>query len=75
MLFISIQDLEAAINYWRERSPASGEALQLCKEASALAKPYALLIVQSAQRLPLESLGETARMAWDTYLLNKERHD
>lgn len=72
MLFISIQDLEAAINYWRERSPATGEALELCKEASALANAYALMIIQSAQRIPLESLSERARLAWDTYLLNKD---
>jgi hypothetical protein len=71
MLFISIQDLEAAINYWRERSPSTGEALQLCKEASALANTYALMIIQSSQRIPLESLSERARLAWDTYLLNR----
>ncbi|CAH2920135.1 MAG: FIG00454030: hypothetical protein [uncultured Paraburkholderia sp.] len=44
---ISIQELEAAINFWRARSPASGDELVLCKEASALSKPYALLIVHS----------------------------
>ena len=71
MLFISIQDLEAAINYWRDRSPAEGEALELCKEASALANAYALMIIQSSQRIPLENLSERARLAWDTYLLNK----
>lgn len=73
MLFISIQDLEAAINYWRERSPATGEALELCKEASALANIYALMIIQSAQRVPLENLSERARLAWDAYLLNKDQ--
>ena len=72
MLFISIQDLEAAINYWRERSPATGEALELCKEASALANAYALMIIQSSQRIPLENLTERARLAWDGYLLNRD---
>lgn len=43
---ISIHDLEAAINFWRARSPSSGDELKLCEEASALSKPYALLIVQ-----------------------------
>ncbi|MGA0831389.1 MAG: DUF3717 domain-containing protein, partial [Polynucleobacter sp.] len=42
MLFITIQELEAAINYWRSQSPAKGEELILSKEAAALAKPYAL---------------------------------
>ncbi len=68
MLFISIQDLEAAINYWRSQSPAFGEELHLCLEASALAKPYALMIVQGAQRMPMDVLDETAKMAIETYL-------
>ena len=46
---ISIHELEAAINFWRARSPSSGDELVLCKEASALSKPYALLIVQRQQ--------------------------
>ena len=63
MLYISIQELEAAINYWRSQSPAKGEELRLCPEASALAKPYALLIVQGSQRVPMDVLDETARTA------------
>ncbi|MBU3588779.1 DUF3717 domain-containing protein [Polynucleobacter sp. 80A-SIGWE] len=63
MLFVSIQDLEAAINYWRSQSPAVGEELHLCPEAAALAKPYALMIVQGAQRVPMDVLDETARLA------------
>lgn len=68
MLFISIQDIEAAINYWRSQSPAFGEELHLCLEASALAKPYALMIVQGAQRMPMDVLDETAKMAIEAYL-------
>jgi hypothetical protein len=63
MLYISIQELEAAINYWRSQSPAKGEELRLCPEASALAKPYALLIVQGSQRVPMDVLDEVARTA------------
>jgi len=63
MLYISIQELEAAINYWRSQSPAKGEELCLCPEASALAKPYALLIIQGSQRVPMDVLDETARTA------------
>ncbi len=68
MLFLSIQDLEAAINYWRSQSPAVGEELHLCPEAAALAKPYALMIVQGAQRVPMDVLDEAAKLAVQGYL-------
>jgi hypothetical protein len=63
VLYITIQELEAAINYWRSRSPAEGEELRLCIEASALAKPYALMIIQGAQRIPIDVLDGTAQAA------------
>lgn len=62
-MFVTIQELEAAINYWRNQSPSSGDALQLCAEASALAKPYAMMIVQGSARVPLDVLDESARSA------------
>lgn len=68
MVFVSIQDLEAAINYWRGQSPAVGEELHLCPEAAALAKPYALMIVQGAQRVPMDVLDEAAKLAIQGYL-------
>ena len=68
MLFITIQELEAAINYWRAQSPAQGEELILSKEASALAKPYALMIVQGSQRIPMDVLDEQARIAIQGFL-------
>ncbi|MBT8621569.1 DUF3717 domain-containing protein [Polynucleobacter paneuropaeus] len=72
MLFITIQELEAAINYWRSQSPAVGEGLALCLEATALAKPYALMIVQSSQRMPIDVLDESARLALQGYLKTKQ---
>ncbi len=63
MLFVTIQELEAAINYWRSQSPSIGDELRLCPEASALAKPYALMIVQGAQRVPVDVLDELSRSA------------
>lgn len=63
MLFVTIQELEAAINYWRSQSPSEGDELRLCPEAAALAKPYALMIVQGAQRIPVDVLDELARSA------------
>ena len=68
MLFVTIQELEAAINYWRSQSPSEGDELRLCPEASALAKPYALMIVQGSQRIPLDVLGVSARTAIQKYL-------
>ncbi len=67
-MFFTIQELEAAINYWRSQSPAVGEELRLCLEATALAKPYALMIVQGAQRIPVDVLDETSRAALQEYL-------
>ncbi len=67
-MFLSIQDLEAAINYWRSQSPAFGEELRLCPEASSLAKPYALMIVQGSQRIPLDILDRAAKLAIQNYL-------
>jgi hypothetical protein len=68
MLYVTIQELEAAINYWRSQSPAEGEELRLCPEAAALAKPYALMIVQGAQRVPLDVLDGMARVAIQKFL-------
>ena len=74
MLFVSIQDLEAAINYWRSQSPAVGEELHLCPEAAALAKPYALMIIQGAQRVPMDVLDEVAMSAIQVFLKNTHRN-
>jgi hypothetical protein len=68
MLYVSIQELEAAINYWRSQSPAEGEELRLCPEAAALAKPYALMIVQGAQRVPVDVLDELASSAIQKFI-------
>jgi hypothetical protein len=72
MLYVTIQELEAAINYWRNQSPAEGEELRLCLEASALAKPYALMIVQGAQRVPVDVLDELARSAIQQFIKTKQ---
>ena len=63
MLYISMLELEAAINYWRSQSPAEGEELCLCPEAAALAKPYALMIIQGSQRVPMDVLDGAAQAA------------
>ncbi|POR49742.1 uncharacterized protein DUF3717 [Paraburkholderia eburnea] len=65
---ISITELEAAINFWRDRSPSSGDELALCQEASALSRPYALLIVQRRNVFSPERLDPEARIAWESYV-------
>jgi hypothetical protein len=45
--------------------------LQLCPQAAALAKPYALMIIQSSQRVPLDGLSDSAQAAWKEYLSRK----
>ena len=75
-MFISIQELEAAINFWREQSPSRGEALQLCPQASALAKPYAMMIIQSSQRVAsfwYSAWKDAGSPAWVTKEISAEK--
>ena len=67
-MFFTIQEVEAAINFWRGQSPAFGEELHLCLEVTTLAKPYALMIMQGAQRIPIDIMDEAARAAMQGYL-------
>ncbi len=69
MLFITLPELEDAINFWRNKSPSIGDSLILSKEASALAKPYAILILQGAQRISIDNLESKELDAWNRYLL------
>ena len=43
MAGIHITDIEAAINWWRERSP-SPDGVTACAEVRALAEVYALMV-------------------------------
>ncbi|HWL30040.1 MAG TPA: DUF3717 domain-containing protein [Burkholderiaceae bacterium] len=63
----TIADLETAINYWRSKSPSRGEELALCPEASALAEPYALMIVQHVREIPADSLDAVALEALESW--------
>ncbi|WP_067755929.1 DUF3717 domain-containing protein [Orrella dioscoreae] len=68
MSTISLPELEAAINYWRARSPSTGEDLKLCPQAAALAVPYAGMIVARAHDLSLDALAPDARDAYAAWL-------
>lgn len=71
MLFISLAELEAAINYWRTQSPSVGDCLELCPEVAVLAKPYAMLIIQGAQRLTVDYLDPKALAAWNGFVQHR----
>lgn len=60
---INLTDLESAINYWRLKSPSVGDEHRLCAEASALASPYALMILGHQQEVLIETLSEKAQAA------------
>lgn len=64
---LTLTELEAAINFWRQRSPSVGEELRLCPEASSLATPYALMIIERRKELAVAELSERAQgalVAW-----------
>jgi len=64
---IPLPDLEAAINYWRTRSPSRGDESRLCPQAAALARPYALMILGHRHEIPPDELDPTAREAYRAY--------
>lgn len=63
---LHITDLEAAINWWRERQP-SPDGISACPEVRALAEVYALMVYFHDQQWDPAALSEPARaafMAW-----------
>ena len=60
---LTLTDLEGAINYWRHRSPSQGDELRLCQEASALAEPYASMILGHRREVSLDELSAPAQAA------------
>ena len=59
----TLAELESAINYWRARSPSTGDELALCPQASALAEPYALMIFEGRREIAAAQLAPEARQA------------
>ena len=60
---LTLTELESAINFWRQRSPSVGEELRLCPEASSLATPYALMIIERRKQIDTAELSERAQGA------------
>lgn len=61
---ITVTQLESAINFWRQRVPATGEEAKLCAQASALASPYALMIFEGVKSIDAQALSDEALTAY-----------
>ena len=64
---LTVIQIESAINFWRNRSPATGEELRLCPQASALSSAYAYMIYERRSVILLDELAPAARDAWRDY--------
>ena len=67
---LSVQQVEAAINHWRERAPARGNEGALSPEVNLLATVYALMIYRGAARVDLTTLDAAARQLLDSWHAN-----
>ncbi len=63
MAGIHITDIEAAINWWRVRSP-SIDGISACAEVRALAEVYGLLVYYREPLADEHSMPVAARTAW-----------
>lgn len=60
---VHITDIEAAINHWRARQPASGPGAALAPEVAALAEVYARMALERVHEMAPSRLPEAARAA------------
>jgi len=63
MAGIHITDIEAAINWWRARSP-SADGIIACAEVQALAEVYGLLVYQRSTEADEQAMPAAAQQAW-----------
>ena len=63
MAGIHITDIEAAINWWRERSP-SPDGVSACAEVRALAEVYALMVYHHEPLCDEVTMPPQPRAAW-----------
>lgn len=63
MTALHITDIEAAINYWRERAP-SVDGVLLSPEVRALAEVYALMIYTGQMEVSTQGFPQHAMAAW-----------
>ncbi len=60
---LHITDIEAAINFWRDKSP-SPDGVTLCPELRALAQVYALMVFYHQDTVASEGFPPKAMAAW-----------
>lgn len=63
---IHITDIEAAINFWRDRSP-SPDGVMLVPEVLALAEVYALMVFRRQSEIEEQGLPAEAWQAWEAW--------
>ena len=63
---IHITDIEAAINYWREKSP-SPDGVTLSPELRTLAEVYALMVFYREDVVQVEGFPANAMAAWQAW--------
>ncbi len=64
---LSVQELEAAINYWRDQHPARGSGVALAPEVNLLAPVYALMIYRREAAIDTDTLDASVQQvlqAW-----------
>ena len=66
MAGIHITDIEAAINYWREKSP-SPDGVTLAPELRALAEVYALMVFYHEDEVGVQGFPPKAMAAWQAW--------
>ena len=66
MSAIHITDIEAAINYWRERSP-SPDGITLAPQLRELAEVYALMVFYGEDQVGVAGFPPSAMDAWKTW--------
>ena len=66
MAGIHITDIEAAINFWRERKP-SPDGISLAPEIRALAEVYALLVYARQEHADEDAMPRAAFDAWKAW--------
>ena len=75
---LSVQELEAAINFWRAKAPAHGNEYALSPEVKLLARVYALMIFNHVSSVDTDVLDAGARevlVSWRANNLPERLHD
>jgi len=64
---ITLSELEDAINYWRQKRPATGEERALSPEVDMLAHLYALMIFNHASSVRRDTVAPACMQLIDNW--------